>query len=344
MLVKDLHFEYPEHLIATSPVVPSRVMWVEEGVPQEITLESLVERIPAGDALVINTTQVVKRRVFTQDGLEILFLQQLSDFDWQVLFPSKKYALGSVIQLPEDHQMTLIEKGRPQIVRTQKMLTEEFFDRVAELPLPPYIQKARGEQGRHNQVEDKNWYQTAWAKHQGSLAAPTASLHFSANQIERLKARGVHVIEVLLHVGLGTFLPVQAEDLKDHVMHSEWVEISGRSAKALAQVKDSGHFVWSLGTTVTRALESWQLGKYFKYSPATESYTGFTDLMIAPGFECKVVDRLLTNFHQPGSTLLALVAAFSDLNTVKSCYSWAINKEFRLFSYGDLSVWIARKK
>lgn len=335
MKLSDLDFSYPEKLVATMPLRPSRVMWVEaHSEPQEISPADLLAKIPAGDVLVLNNTQVLKRRVFAGD-LEILFLKQISELDWEVLFPSKKYKIGTEIVLPEGLVMTLTQKGRPQQVRLSQSVNEDYFQRVGELPLPPYIQKAREQ--RHTVEADESWYQTAWAQKPGSFAAPTASLHFSAEDLQRLKTRGVKVVEVTLHVGLGTFLPVTAEDLNDHVMHSEYLECSGEVWAEIKGAKESGARIWSLGTTTTRCLES--IGKGLLPGCQREGYRGFTDILIQPGYEFSVVDRLLTNFHQPQSTLLALVAGFSSLDRVKACYQWAIEREFRLFSYGDLSCW-----
>ncbi len=339
MKVTDLDFDFPEELIATTPQRPSRVMWVDptEG-PQEISIQDLLMRIPAGDILVINNTRVLKRRVFSGD-VEILFLKQLNATDWEVLFPSKKLKVGSTLELPMGLTMSLLEKGRPQKVRLNQEVAESYFQKVAELPLPPYIQKAR--QQRHTVNSDESWYQTAWASQPGSFAAPTASLHFSGQDIETLRSKGVKVCEITLHVGLGTFLPVTADDLDEHDMHEEYVEVPAEVWQAVQQAKESKARVWSLGTTTTRSLESAAAG-LLQGSPQ-EGFRGFTKLLIQPGFEFKIVNYLLTNFHQPQSTLLALVAGFSSLEKVKACYQWAVERKFRLFSYGDLSCW-ARKE
>lgn len=336
MRITDLHFTYPDELVATKPTRPSRVMWVENETPTELSLQELLLKVPPGDVLVLNDTKVLKRRIFAGD-LEVLFLSRLTGEEelWEVLFPSKKYKLNEIIELPLGVKMTLKQKGRPQLVTLDRQVDEAYFEKVAELPLPPYIQKARGE--RHTVATDESWYQTAWAKTPGSFAAPTASLHFSKADLMVLKNRGVKVVELTLHVGLGTFLPVTSEELNDHKMHSEYVEIPESVITEIERAKSRGHKIWAMGTTATRALESYPRG-YFKKSE--QSLKGFTDILIQPGFEWKVVDRLLTNFHQPESTLLALVAGFSDLSTVQKVYAWAIERKFRLFSYGDLSVWL----
>ncbi len=302
--------------------------YVDDGGPVEITIPQLLEKILPGDVLVINNTQVLKRRVFA-DNLEILFLKQLNDpLEWEVLFPSKALKVGAEVLLPLGQKMTLIEKGRPQKIRTQEILTEAYFEKVAELPLPPYIQKARGE--RHNVSDDSSWYQTAWAEKPGSLAAPTASLHFSNQDLELLKNRGVQVEFITLHVGLGTFLPLTVEAVEKKTLHFESVEISEKTWNVIQTAKKNGHPIWALGTTVTRSLESAAIKNELKFE---------TDLFIQPGFEYKIVDRLLTNFHQPESSLLALVMAFSGVDKVKNVYKWAIENKMKLFSYGDLSVW-----
>lgn len=329
----DLYYSYPEELIALTPSRPSRVMFVDGNqLPSEIGIDDLIKKIPAGDVFAINTTEVVKRRVFVDD-LEILFLNQLSgknEFnEWSVLFPSKKWSIGDKLNLPGGFVMELLEKGRPQKVKITPAISQTDFDKIAELPLPPYIQKARN--SRHASAEDSNWYQTAWAKTAGSFAAPTASLHFTKEHLLQMQNRGVHVVELVLHVGLGTFLPVLTEDLSDHTMHEEVYEISQSSWNKIQTAKNNGLGIWSLGTTTTRVLES---------VARTGILTGSTNILLQVGSEFKIVNRLLTNFHQPESTLLALVAGFSSLESVKHNYSWAIAKKFKLFSYGDLSVWI----
>lgn len=333
----DLNYHYPEELIATVPSRPSRVMWVEGNhSPKEITIPEVLNQIPAGDILVINDTKVLKRRVFAKqkdfvEELEILFLEEVNQekSHWQVLFPSKKFKVNDEISLPFGFKMKLLEKGRPQKVEVTPALTEADFEKMAELPLPPYIQKARSM--RHNVAEDSSWYQTAWASIPGSQAAPTASLHFSAKDIQFLKDKGVQIVTVTLHVGLGTFLPLTAEDLNDHDMHSEVYLINPEDWDLILKNKEAGRKIWALGTTATRVLES---------VARTGKFSGETNLLLQEGSEFFVVDRLMTNFHQPESTLLALVSGFAGLTRVKQCYQWAIDHKFKLFSYGDFSVWL----
>lgn len=343
MKKSDLNYQYPSELIATEPVRPSRILFVDknpEVLPREIEKIDLFKQFTKGDVLVINQTKVVPRRVFVQDDkddlVEFLFLESLADRHWHVLFPAKKYKLNAKFKLPGGGIVELISKGRPQTILAEQDLSEAYFEKHAELPLPPYIQQARGQ--RHNLPEDKKWYQTAWAKEAGSFAAPTASLHFSQEDLLLLEQKGVEILKLTLHVGLGTFLPITAEDLTEHQMHSEFISIEKTVVEKIQQAKANGHHIWAIGTTAARSLESWALD-YLKLDLNTQVYSGTSDLFIKPGFQWQIVDRLLTNFHQPESTLLALVAAFSDLNRVKAVYQFAIQERFRLFSYGDLSVW-----
>lgn len=328
MKLSDLTYDFPEELIATSPSRPTRVMLVDEaGSPSEITISDLIHKIPAGDVLVLNDTKVLKRRVFAEN-LEILFLEELPNGTQKVLFPSKKYKVGDEIVLPNGAKMKLLEKGLPQLVQVTPRLTEADFDKFGELPLPPYIQKARDV--RHNVQADESWYQTAWAQKPGSFAAPTASLHFTDSDLEKLEAKGVKVKKITLHVGLGTFLPVKVENLDDHKMHAEVYDVPGNVWLDIQKAKAEGNKIWALGTTVTRTLET---------VARTKKLSGASELLLQEGSQFLVVDRLMTNFHQPESTLLALVSGFSSLANVKKNYAWAIERKFKLFSYGDFSIW-----
>ncbi|MBL7543683.1 MAG: tRNA preQ1(34) S-adenosylmethionine ribosyltransferase-isomerase QueA [Bdellovibrionaceae bacterium] len=353
MKTSELVFDYPADLIATHPQYPSRVLVHRAGVVSELLWSQFLTQFQSGDVLVLNDTKVLKRRVFSEDGQEILFLDQASGAirsvedlksaelmgagrtqTWSVLFPAKKLKLGDKIQLPLGLSAQLVEKGIPQTLRLSEPVDETYFEKVGELPLPPYIQKARNE--RHNREGENQSYQTWWAEKPGSLAAPTASLHFSPQDLESLKAKGVEILTITLHVGLGTFLPVTTETLEEHVMHAEWVEIPESHWQKIQRAKVEKRSVWALGTTVVRSLESQALGRF---GLRDGRYSGTTDLMIRPGFQFQVVDRLLTNFHQPQSTLMALVMAFAGKENVLNAYRWAIEKKFRLFSYGDLSYW-----
>lgn len=328
-LLNDLFYDFPENLVALQPQKPPRVMMVDGKHPVETTFKKFLEEIPAGDVLVVNNTKVLKRRIFGAGNLEILFLSSsIERTEWDVLFPSRDLKIGDEIILPLDRKVTLIQKGRPQKIKSEIPLDDYYFEQVAELPLPPYIQKARN--SRRNLSDDSYWYQTAWASIPGSLAAPTASLHFTEKDLEFLKNRGVQIETLTLHVSLGTFLPLTPENVEKGSLHKEWVEISESTWQNLLQAKKSAQKIWALGTTVTRSLESAALGKGLHFE---------TDLFIKPGFEFKMVDVLMTNFHQPGSSLLALVMAFAGIKKVQGAYAWAIQNKFKLFSYGDFSVW-----
>lgn len=340
MLRQDLHFDYPEELVALERAQQSRVLRIQGSqAPQELTVPELLASIPPGDVFVVNETKVLPRRIFTND-FEILFLNPVSPLEWQVLFPAKNCKVGQQISLPGNRLARLQEKGRPQTLGIDQELTPEYFVEYGELPLPPYIQKARGD--RHERPEDKTNYQTDWAKNAGSLAAPTASFHITKEQLNELQSRGVQVLRLTLHVGLGTFLPITSDNLNDHVMHEEVVEIPMATWREVQMARKQNRGVWALGTTVARSLEAAARGHLQEKTLAKgqEVLLGSTRLFMKPGSEWLIVNRLLTNFHQPESTLLALVASFAGLEKVKSVYKHAIEKKFRLFSYGDLTAWI----
>lgn len=335
MQVNDLDYIYPPELVATEPSKPSRVAFIASGVPREINMSVLLDQFFPGDLLVINESKVIPARVFSKEEVEILFLHEMAAGEWQVLFPARDFKVNSELALPGGVTATLIQKGLPQTLRLSPAVGTDYFYEHGEVALPPYIQEARGE--RRNRPTDAEFYQTAWAKNPGSVAAPTASLHFTAAHLDALRERGVQIASLTLHVGAGTFLPIKSETLDGHTMHGEQVEISKESLDLITATRARGGRVWALGTTVTRALEAWAAGDF---SETAMGVAGETKIFIRPGFEFKVVGGLLTNFHQPKSTLLALVAAFAGLPEVKSVYAWAVERRFRLFSYGDLSVWI----
>lgn len=341
MKLSDLNFTYPEALVATERAASSRVLFVRgEDAPVEIEggVAGLLKHVRAGDLLVVNDTRVLPRRLFSNSGLEILFIDRDENGDWDVLCPASRWKAGEKQILPEGIELELVARGKPQKVRSSRALDERYFAAVGDLPLPPYIQKARGQ--RRNRGGDRGDYQTAWAEIPGSLAAPTASLHFKLADLDAFQASGGRVEKLTLHVGLGTFLPIAAANLDEHVMHSEAVEIPARTWAAVEETKHRGGRVWALGTTVTRALESAAAGKLAKLDDG--GFYGKTCLFIRPGFEFRVIDVLCTNFHQPQSTLLALVAAYAGLDRVRTAYALAVERGFRLFSYGDLSVWTHR--
>jgi S-adenosylmethionine:tRNA ribosyltransferase-isomerase len=377
LLKQDLYYIFPPELIAAVPQYPPRVMKVTDDGPQEISFEALLRDIHAEDVLVVNNTQVLPRKVSFHDGqslVEILFIESSDELNWTVLMPAQKLRPGDQVSLPGEVTLKLIEKGLPQKGVTSLPLTETYFQKWGSFALPPYILKQRqtlagrkppSRVERHDFIahdftssdfnsvyKDSDWYQPIWQQYfkyqkpqekmkTGSLASPTASLHFKPHDYELLKSRGVEIVPLTLHVGLGTFLPVKTEKLSDHLMHFEWVEIPTSTWEIIKTAKQRGNKVWAVGTTVARALESIPLDK-LELANAPLAYQGMTDLFIQPGFKWKVVDRLLTNFHQPESTLLALVASIFGLEKTLQHYHWAIEKRFRLFSYGDLSVWMIK--
>ncbi len=332
----QLDYQYPESLVATEPRADFRILLANATDPIEINRVKLFGLFQRGDVLVINDTRVERRRILAANGLEILFCEPVRSSDeWQVLCAARDLKTGESIELPGAVTATLTAKGLPQKIKLSKAIDSQYFEQFGDLALPPYIQSARGE--RRSRKEDDKWYQTAWAEQSGSQAAPTASLHFTKDDLARLREIGVIVMPLTLHVGIGTFLPLKTEFLRDHKMHGEYVMIPHRTLNAVSEAKRERHKVWALGTTVVRGLESWAAGKF---QTVDEGVVGRTDLFIVPGYRFEVVDRLMTNFHQPRSTLLALVDAFVGRAARARAYDYAIANQFRLFSYGDLSVWL----
>jgi len=343
MQLSELDFEYPPELVATEPKRPSRVAYFAQGCePEELKLDDLITRFSPGDLLVLNNTQVTPMRVFGRDSRthnerEFLFLKpdQPDAKTWEVLFASRDCKLQDEFALPGGVLATLQQKGIPQLITTSQPLDANYFNTHGEMALPPYIQQARQE--RHNRGRDREWYQTAWASQPGAVAAPTASLHFTQEHLKRLQQQDVQIAEITLHVGAGTFLPVRTENLTDHQMHGEWVDVPKKVIELIRQTRQNQKKVWALGTTVVRALESQARGLL---TQDQDHYLGESKLFIFPPYQFQAVDILMTNFHQPRSTLLALVAAYAgSIKEVRVCYDWAIQRQMRLFSYGDLSVW-----
>ncbi len=330
MNTDDLKYTYPDKLVALKPQEPCRVLVMGGGdtAPVEVKLENAFDSVEAGDLVVVNNSGVKACRVFSE-GLEFLFLNKKSQFEWEVLFKSAKFKVGHEVVLPGGVTGELIQKGRPQLIRVNKDLDMNYFDQHGEFAIPPYIQKLRD--SRNAVEDDKDWYQIDWKKNQNSLAAPTASLHFSNENLEGLRARGVVVEEVSLDVGLGTFLPLEEKNIKEGKLHKETFFVSEQTKKALVMAKENKKRIWALGTTALRAIESCSIDE--------TDESGETELFITPGYEFKWVSGLFTNFHQPGSSLLALVMAFYGIEDTKTAYKFAVDNEFRLFSYGDLSVW-----
>jgi S-adenosylmethionine:tRNA ribosyltransferase-isomerase len=330
----QLLYDYPDRLIATEPRADFRIA-AFQSTPHELTKAELFSLFAPGDVLVINDSRVEARRVFA-GGLEILFLKPCGELEWEVLFPARDYKIGMMIQLPGGVSAMLAAKGLPQRLKLSQAVGAKYFAAFGEPALPPYIQAARGE--RRARPQDHEWYQTKWAHEPGSAAAPTASLHFTNEDLDVLRAAEVAIAPLTLHVGLGTFMPIKSEHLEDHPMHSERVEIPAATIARITAARAAKKRVWALGTTALRAVESWARGAFARNEQG--GFAGETNLFIRPGFDFQVARGLLTNFHQPESTLLALVMAFAGENETRRLYEWAIAREFRLFSYGDLSVWM----
>ncbi len=337
MKKSDLEFEFPKELIALKPQRPSRVLLNISGEePKEILFSDLSKVFEKGDLLVINDTKVIPSRVLSKSGEEFLFIKAKDQFSWEVLFPARGAKIGKVYELPGGLVVELSEKGLPQTVKLSRAIDFSYFSQFGMVNLPPYILSERDDA---DSAMDHEWYQTLWAKNLGSVAAPTASLHFSLEDLEKIRSHGVSVESLTLHVGLGTFLPLKADDLKEHEMHAEYISIEKSVVEKANEVRSRGKRVWALGTTVARSLESVAQG-LIELDETKSRYQGESKLFIYPPYQFKLVNGLLTNFHQPESTLLALVFAFFGMNSVKKAYAHAIKQRFRLFSYGDLSVWI----
>ncbi len=335
MKLSELDYTFPDHLVALKPKYPPRVLISEKlGKFSEIHFSDLKTEFNEKDLLVVNNTRVEKRRLFIED-LEILCVSPLDKtlMLWNVLCPSQKWKNGWVLKCGEV-EFELVKRGYPHVVRTSHPLTELFFIQNGDIPIPPYIQNLRKQ--RKSLEDDKKWYQTSWSKLSGSSAAPTASLHFKKRDLKELGSVCQGVEEITLHIGFGTYLPIKSKILEEHEMHSEEVSISHKTWQNIENVKASGGKIWAMGTTAVRALESQAQGLL---SIQDDFYKGTSNLFIKPGYKFLIVDRIMTNFHQPRSTLLAMIMAFAGKERVMDVYTWSIKNEFRLFSYGDLTVW-----
>ena len=334
--VKRLDFNCPDKLIPIKPIRPSRVLYSKKSEDfREINISILLEQFQEGDMLLINNSMVEKRRVIGQtakgDTYDILFALQKSDLIWEVLCKSSKIK-KQTIYLP-DVTLKLIEEGRYQVARLSKPIGYEYFAKHGQMPLPFYIQKQR--RNLKQTFKDDLWYQNPYGKINGSSASPTASLHFTTEDLSYLQKKGVKIGEVTLHIGLGTYLPLDDEQIDSQKIHSEWCFISKNIIKDIGAIKE-GKKIIALGTTTVRVVESFALGML---SETAEGFSGATDLMIVPGHKFQLINCLFTNFHQPKSSLLALVVAFVGEERVLKGYQWAIDRRFHFYSYGDISVW-----
>jgi S-adenosylmethionine:tRNA ribosyltransferase-isomerase len=334
---EDFHFDLPPELIATEPPASresARLMTIDRssGIISETSVSSLPDLLRPCDLLVLNDTRVIPARLHgyrsTGGKVEIFLVRRLAGEGelWETLLRSSKSLLpGAVITLPEKVHATVVSPGREETRVVSFSGTDDFYgwlDRNGAVPLPPYIKRSPLE-------KDRERYQTVFAKERGAVAAPTAGLHFTEALLENIRARGVEIATITLHVGLGTFMPVRAEDLREHRMHSERYGIPAGTAAAVARCRAAGGRVVAVGTTVTRTLEHAAVGNI------PEAGEGETDIFIYPGYEFKVVDAMITNFHLPESTLLMLVSAFAGREVILDAYRRAVDSRFRFYSYGD---------
>ena len=336
MDVKDFYFDLPQELIAQDPLEDrssSRLLVLDKktGEMQHKVFKDIVNYLHPGDCLVINDTKVIPARLIgskegTDAHIEILLLKRRENDIWETLVkPGKKAKPGTVINfgdgLLKGTVIDVVEEGNRLIQFSYEGIFEEILDQLGQMPLPPYIT---------HQLKDKNRYQTVYAKHEGSAAAPTAGLHFTKELLQEIEEMGVKIAHVTLHVGLGTFRPVKEENVLDHHMHSEFYIVDEEAAKIINETKANGGRVISVGTTSTRTLET--VAEPDGHIPVK---SGWTDIFIYPGYRFKAVDCLITNFHLPESTLIMLVSALADRETILHAYETAVEEKYRFFSFGD---------
>lgn len=336
MDVKDFYYELPDELIAQDPLLDrsgSRLMVLNKD-SGEITHRKFYEvtdYLKSGDCLVINNTKVIPARLYgskenTGAKIEILLLKRMEGDVWETLVkPGKKARPGARIVfgdgILEGEVVGVAEEGNRLIRFTYDGIFEEILDRLGQMPLPPYIT---------HPLQDKNRYQTVYAKYDGSAAAPTAGLHFTKELLQQVREMGVEIAEVTLHVGLGTFRPVKEKDVLKHHMHSEFYEIGEGAAEKINRTKQNGGRVIAVGTTSTRTLES-----AAERDGTVKAKSGWTEIFIYPGYSFKIIDGLITNFHLPESTLVMLVSALAGREQVLAAYDAAVKERYRFFSFGD---------
>lgn len=337
MNVKDYDYDLPEELIAQDPLEDrssSRLMVLDRqtGDVEHRHFTDILEYLHPGDCLVINNTKVIPARLFgvkedTQAKIEVLLLKRKENDIWETLVkPGKKAKPGTKLVFGDGlltaEVVDVVEEGNRLIQFHYDGIFEEILDQLGQMPLPPYIT---------HQLKDKNRYQTVYAKYDGSAAAPTAGLHFTKELLQKVKDMGVDIAEVTLHVGLGTFRPVKVENVLDHHMHSEFYMVSQEAADKINRAKESGHRVIAVGTTSTRTLEA----AADENGRLHETSSGWTEIFIYPGYQFKVIDALITNFHLPQSTLVMLVSALAGREHVLHAYEIAVKERYRFFSFGD---------
>lgn len=336
MKVTDFDYELPEALIAQFPVEPrdtSRLLTLNKvtgAVEHKAHFYELVEELNEGDVLVFNNTKVIPARLYGhREGsggkVEVLLLTPCGENRWECLVkPGKKCPVGQVIVFDERLKATVLDKtdfGSRIVEFTVDGIFDDIIQEIGEMPLPPYI---------HEKLEDKERYQTVYAKEKGSAAAPTAGLHFTPELLEKIKDKGVELEFVTLHVGLGTFRPVSVESIEDHDMHSEFYSVSPETAARINDAKAKGRRIIAVGTTSVRTLESASTD-----DGVLQGTSGWTQIFIYPGYTFKMVDALVTNFHLPQSTLLMLISALAGREHCLAAYEEAVREKYRFFSFGD---------
>ena len=333
---QDFYYELPEELIAQDPLEDrssSRLLVLDKksGAVSHHIFREITEYLHRGDCLVINDTKVIPARLIgskigTDAKIEVLLLKRKENNIWETLVkPGKKARVGTKISFGDGlligEVTDIVEEGNRLIQFSFEGIFEEILDRLGQMPLPPYIT---------HQLQDKNRYQTVYARHTGSAAAPTAGLHFTPELLREIQKKGIEVAEVTLHVGLGTFRPVKAEEITDHHMHSEYYQIGEDAAAKINRAKRAGGRIVCVGTTSCRTVES---------AAGTDGYleakSGWTDIFIYPGYQFKVLYALITNFHLPESTLIMLVSALAGREHVLAAYEKAVEERYRFFSFGD---------
>ncbi|WP_208559125.1 tRNA preQ1(34) S-adenosylmethionine ribosyltransferase-isomerase QueA [Marinilactibacillus kalidii] len=337
LVTEDFDFELPEELIAQTPLEnrsssKMMVLSVSDQTMKNQNFEQILDELNAGDALVMNNTRVLPARLYgekeeTGGHIELLLLKNTEGDQWETLAkPAKKAKVGTKIIFGDGRLIAtvkeVLEHGGRIVEFSYEGIFLETLESLGEMPLPPYIKE---------RLEDPDRYQTVYAKENGSAAAPTAGLHFTEEILEKVEAKGVKIVFLTLHVGLGTFRPVNVDNLEEHKMHEEFYQLSAESAETLNEIHDKGGKIVAVGTTSIRTLET--IGT--KFDGRLEADSGWTDIFISPGYEFKVVDAFLTNFHLPKSTLIMLVSAFAGREFVLKAYNHAVEERYRFFSFGD---------
>lgn len=337
MNTADFDFHLPEELIAQTPLEKrdsSRLLIVdrETGQFSDQHFDNIIDQLEPGDALVMNNTRVLPARLYgtkpeTGGHVELLLLKNTQGDSWEVLAkPAKRLRVGTRVSFGDGRLTATVteelEHGGRIVRFDYQGIFLEVLESLGEMPLPPYI---------HEKLEDRERYQTVYAKENGSAAAPTAGLHFTEELLDKIATKGVKLVYLTLHVGLGTFRPVSVDNLEEHEMHSEFYSLSEEAAETLRQVKASGHRIVAVGTTSIRTLET--IGS--KFEGQIQADSGWTNIFIKPGYQWKIVDAFSTNFHLPKSTLVMLVSAFAGRQLTLEAYEHAIAERYRFFSFGD---------